>query len=58
LHLDVPENLAAALDFDLAIADRPRDPAGRSNQQPVVDNKVALEAAPDLSLVDRGETFE
>jgi hypothetical protein len=58
LRLDVPQNLAAALDFDLATADRPRDPAGRPNQQPVVDNKVALEAAADLSLVDRGGTLE
>ena len=51
-RLNVSENPAAALDLDLAVTDRPRDPAGRSDQQPVVDDEVTLEAATDLSLVD------
>src|SRR6516225_1417613 len=58
LSLNIAENLAAALDFDLAIADRPRDPASRLDQQPVVDDEVALETAADLSLVDGGGTLE
>ena len=58
LRLNIVENLAAALDFDLAIADRPRDPASRLDQQPVVDDEVALETAADLSLVDGGGTLE
>ena len=58
LRLNIAENLAAALDFDLAIADRPRDPASRLDQQPVVDDEVALETAADLSLVDGGGTLE
>jgi hypothetical protein len=35
LRLNVAENLAAAFDLDLAVADRPRDPAGRLDQEPV-----------------------
>jgi hypothetical protein len=35
LRLDVAKNLAAAFDLDLAVADRPRDPAGRLYQEPV-----------------------
>jgi hypothetical protein len=58
LRLNIAENLAAALDFDLAIADRPRDPASRLDQQSVVDDEVALETASDLSLVDGGGTLE
>ena len=58
LRLNIVENLAAALDFDLAIADRPRDLASRLDQQPVVDDEVALETAADLSLVDGGGTLE
>jgi hypothetical protein len=35
LRLDVAENLAAAFDLDLAVADRPRDPAGRLDAWPI-----------------------
>src|SRR5215472_4521267 len=58
LRLNVSEDLAAALDLDLAVTDRPRDPACRSDQQPVVDDEVTLEAAADLSLVDGGGALE
>src|SRR6516225_1250923 len=53
LRLDVAENLAAAFDLDLAVADRPRDPAGRLDQEPVADDQITFEAAAYLGLVDR-----
>src|SRR6516162_1543460 len=49
LRLDV----AAAFDLDLAVADRPRDPAGRLDQEPVADDQITFEAAAYLGLVDR-----
>ena len=53
LRLDVAENLAAAFDLDLAVADRSRDPAGRLDQEPVADDQITFEAAVYLGLVDR-----
>ena len=53
LRLDVAENLAAAFDLYLAVVDRPRDPAGRLDQEPVADGQIAFEAAAYLGLVDR-----
>src|SRR5262245_13579302 len=53
LRLDVAENLAAAFDLDLAVADRPRHPAGRLDQEPVADDQITFEAAAYLGLVDR-----
>ena len=53
LRLNVAENLAATLDLDLAVADRPRDPAGRLDQEPVADDQITFEAAAYLGLVDR-----
>src|SRR6266850_816539 len=53
LRLDVAENLAAAFDLDLAVADRPRDLAGRLDQEPVADGQITFEAAAYLGLVDR-----
>lgn len=53
LRLDVAANLAPAFDIDLAVADRPRDPAGRFDQEPVADGKIAFEAAAYFGLVDR-----
>src|SRR5258708_2248550 len=58
LHLDVAENLAAAFDLDLAVADRPRDPAGRLDQEPVADDQITFEAAAYLGLVDRCRALE
>ena len=57
-RLDLAENLAAALDFDLAVEDRSRDPAGRPDQQPVVNDEITFEAAAYLSLGDGGGTLE
>src|SRR5260221_13230471 len=58
LRLDVAENLAAAFDLDLAVADRPRDPAGRLDQEPVADGQITFEAAAYLGLVDRCRALE
>ena len=58
LRLDVAENLAAAFDLDLAVADRPRDPAGRLDQEPVADDQITFEAAAYLGLVDRCRALE
>ena len=58
LRVDVAENLAAAFDLDLAVADRPRDPAGRLDQEPVADDQITFEAAAYLGLVDRCRALE
>src|SRR5260221_8671948 len=58
LLLNVAENLAAAFDLDLAVADRPRDPAGRLDQEPVADDQITFEAAAYLGLVDRCRALE
>ncbi|SRR6266700_284249 len=58
LRLDVAENLAAAFDLDLAVADRPRDPASRLDQEPVADDQITFEAAAYLGLVDRCRALE
>jgi hypothetical protein len=38
-----PENLAAAFDLDLAVADRPRDPAGRLDQEDFTGQQAVLD---------------
>ena len=53
VRLDVAKNLAAAFDFDLAIADGPRDPAGRPYQEPVANDQITFKAAAYLGFVDR-----
>ena len=58
LRLGVAENLAAAFDLDLAVADRSRDPAGRLDQEPVADDQITFEAAAYLGLVDRCRALE
>src|SRR5262249_6619958 len=58
LRLDVAGDLAAALDLDLAVADRPGDAAAGLDQEPLADHQIALEAALDLGLLDRGRAFE
>ena len=58
LRVNVAENLAAAFDLDLAVADRPRDPAGRLDQEPVADDQITFEAAAYLGLVDRCRALE
>src|SRR5262249_20366835 len=44
---------AAALDLDLAIADRGGDLAGGPDQQPSAHGQLALEAPADLGVLDR-----
>src|SRR5207302_968585 len=51
-------DLAAALDLDLAVANRPGDPPARLDQEPLADHQIALEAALDLGFLDRGGAFE
>src|ERR1700719_3929126 len=58
VRADVCEKLAAAFDLDLAVADRPRDPAGRLYQEPVADDQITFEAAAYLGLVDRCRALE
>ena len=58
LRLDIAGDLAAAFDLDLAVADRPRDPAGGLDQQPLADDEIALEAAAHLGVLDRGGALE
>src|SRR5258708_10501582 len=58
LRLNVAENLAAAFDLDVAVADRPRDRAGRLDQEPVADDQITFEAAAYLGLVDRCRALE
>src|SRR5439155_15949147 len=58
LGLHVAGNLAAALDLDLAVANRPGDPAAGLDQQPLADREVAFKAAMDLGVLDRGRTLE
>jgi hypothetical protein len=52
------QNLAAAFDFDLSIADRPRHPAGRPYQEPVANDQIAFKAAAYVSFVDRCRPLE
>src|SRR5271169_4071856 len=58
LRLDVAGYLAAALDLDLAVANRPRNPPGRLDQQPLADSEIALEAAAHFRLLDCGGALE
>src|SRR5215469_3230864 len=58
LRLDVAGDLAAALDLQLAVADRARHPAARLDQQPLADGQIAFEAALDFGFLDRGGALE
>src|SRR5205085_7726169 len=58
LGLDVAGDLAAALDLDLAVADRAGDPPARLDQEALADHQVAFETALDLGVLDRGGAFE
>src|SRR5271169_6070646 len=58
LRLDVAGYLAAALDLDLAVANRPRNPPGRLDQQPLADSEITLEAAAHFGLLDCGRALE
>src|SRR5262249_25059259 len=48
----------AALDLDLAIADRADHATGGMDGQPLLDGDLALEATADLSRIDRNVTLE
>ena len=59
LRLNVAENLAAAFDLDLAVADRPRDPAGRLDQEPVADDQItSLGTQLSVSTVSSSASIE
>src|SRR5438046_9318697 len=53
MRLDLPRDLAAAFDLDLAIADRARDLATGAHQQPLLDDEFAFEAAMYIGIVGR-----
>src|ERR1700723_4488429 len=57
-RLDVAANLAAQLDLDLAVADRPRHLAAGADQQPFADHQIAFENAAYIGVVDLGATLE
>src|SRR5882724_10675381 len=57
-QLDRARQDPAALDLDLAIADRADDPAGGMDGQPVLDGDLALEAAADLRRIDLDVALE
>src|SRR5205823_974554 len=58
LRLDGARDLAAAFDLELAIGNRARNMAGGADQQPLADDKLALEMPAHLGLLDRGVAFE
>src|SRR5204862_380933 len=58
MRLDVPRDLAAAFDLDLAIADRARDLATGAHQQPLLDDELAFEAAMYIGIVCRDGASE
>src|SRR5207248_5857759 len=58
LRLDVSGDLAAALDLDLAVADRAGHPAARLDQEALADHQIAFETALDLGFLDRGGALE
>src|SRR3954447_4539128 len=53
MRLDLPRDLAAAFDLDLAIADRARDLAAGAHQQALLDDELAFEAAMYIGIVCR-----
>src|SRR5205085_8716701 len=53
MRLDLPRDLAAAFDLDLAIADGTRDLAAGAHQQALLDDKLAFEAAVHIGIVGR-----
>jgi hypothetical protein len=58
LRLDIAGNLAAALDLDLAVANRSGDPSAGLDQEPLADHQIAFEPALDLGFLDRGRALE
>src|SRR5204863_6206506 len=57
-RLNVARDLAAALDLDLAIANRAGNPAGGADEEALSHRQVALESAAHLDLVDRRRALE
>src|SRR5207248_3198018 len=58
VRLDVARDLAAALDLDLAVADRAGDPAAGADEKPLSDRQIALETAAHLDFVDCRRALE
>src|SRR5207237_9085242 len=58
MRLDLPRDLAAAFDLDLAIADRACDLATGAHQQPLLDDELAFEAAVHIGIVGRDVASE
>jgi len=58
MGLDFPGDLSTALDLNLAIGDGTRDVTSGTDQEPTADDKLALELAAYLSLLNRRITFE
>ena len=48
----------ASLDFELAVADRAVDAAGRPDEEPLLDLEIALERACDVGAIHRHGAFE
>ena len=58
LRLNVAENLAAAFDLDLAVANRPGDAPAGFDQEPLAHDEIAFEATANLGILNRGRAFE
>src|SRR5260370_5760531 len=56
--LHYTRDLAAAFDLDLAIGDCAGYVTAGADQEPLADDKLALEAATHLSLLNRSVAFE
>src|SRR6185437_16720245 len=53
MRLDLPRDLAAAFDLDLAVADRAGDVAGGAHQQPLLHDELAFKTAMHIGMVGR-----
>ena len=58
MGLDFSGDLPPTLDLNLAIGDRTRDVTSSTDREPITDDKLALELAAYLSLLNRRITFE
>jgi hypothetical protein len=58
MGLDFPGDLPPALDLNLAIGNGTRYVTSGTDQEPIADDKLALELAAYLSLLNRRITFE
>src|ERR1051325_8061523 len=56
--LDHPRNSATAFDLDLARGYGPRNVPRSADEEPLANDKLALELATDVGLLDRGSPLE